>query len=300
MRLRPSRGSDDFRWAWPACLSVLASLSPAAAQDAPAADTWVIFRDEGAPPKPDWEFQLEPLLWYASAAGRLRFAGSSDSVEVRNLNLDSPRVSIGGEAHLYVGAWRLTLGGFDFGADDRKAVMEQAETIGGLTILPGDRAVSSLRVASAQVTGAYPLVFARRPARTPQGVGVTGTLEGVIGARFYSVDSDVRIDSADGGSESLSGDAFFAEPLAGIKGELLVSRWLSLDVETTFGGLSGVSDGSTFSWDIAVGVQARLLPNVGLQLGYRQLVMELDEDREDGFEFSGSLAGVYAGLTIRF
>jgi len=50
-----------------------------------------------------------------------------------------------------------------------------------------------------------------------------------------------------------------------------------------------------------VGVTWRPVRHVGVQVGYRQLAFDLEDgEGTDRFRFRGAMAGVFAGVTVRF
>jgi opacity protein-like surface antigen len=66
-------------------------------------------------------------------------------------------------------------------------------------------------------------------------------------------------------------------------------------------GFQPVSDRTSWSWGVMVGGTWRPMENVGVRLGYRQLLFDLKNGADaDEFKFRGGMAGLFAGIELRF
>jgi hypothetical protein len=244
----------------------------------------------------DWTLRFEPSVWYAAPAGELHLSGEplgTPDTGIENLNLDSPRLSPFGEFHLRASdRWRFTLCAFAFQAEDRGATMESPGFLGPIAVSAGDRVESSLTFASGEAAAAW---------RIPYELGrqfedFEARIELIGGTRFTHFDLDV---SAPAGG--ISEEHFFLEPIVGAKLSMDITERFSVDLQSTF-GFWGAGDKSSFSWDILVGFMYFPIDNVGVQIGFRQYFVDLQNegDGDTDFEYTGALAGLYGGISIRY
>ncbi|HZW09174.1 MAG TPA: hypothetical protein VFF69_04655 [Phycisphaerales bacterium] len=254
-----------------------------------------------------WTIKFEPAMWYVAPNGNVRLPGSSgagngETYTVGDLNLDSPRPSLFGELQLKRGDWRISVEGASFATDDRGAIADEAGQIGAVPFSAGDSLRSSLDLTTFSAAGAYAFHGFESGEMTSGGVKARSTLLAVAGIRAVDVSFDTAVLPMDstGTPGTAGGDAMHAHPFAGVRWELEVLEDFTIDVTATLGGLpSGESE--SWSSDILVGFQWNPTPHIGAQIGYRQLLLGV-EDGEAPTEFAwqGGLAGVYAGLTLRF
>ncbi len=253
---------------------------------------------------PDWTLRIEPAVWYASAEADVKMPGAAGSTQnefsLNDFNLDEPEWTPMGFVHLQLGKWRISAGGFAFSSDDQESVVGNSGQLGSLSLASGDRTRSSLDFWSAELQVAYRLIH--KPLGTTQGGDprLVFGLEPVLGVRVYDADLDVRALSGASSGQSTSGDDFFFEPTAGIRLEGEFVKQFTLDVQTGF-GVGPWGDTDSFSWDITVGGTWRPIPNLGVRIGYRHLLFNLESGSgADTFQLDGSIAGLFAGLEIRF
>ena len=95
----------------------------------------------------------------------------------------------------------------------------------------------------------------------------------------------------------VKGDMFHVEPIVGMKWEIEFERKFAIDFSSNFGYLPKLDDQSSSSLDLTAGFRYRPTPNLGVQIGYRLLVFDLEDD---DVEAEGALAGLYGGISIRF
>lgn len=261
---------------------------------------------------PEWTVQIEPSFWYVSPSGKVKLPASSgtggftsagDSVELDRLNIASPRFEPSGEIHLNYDRWRVTFSGADYSINRDDTVADSSFRLGSVVVAPGDTLNADFHLTTVELTAGrrvwgWPFSSPEHTQHPEHAVESLARLYVIGGARFYDVGFDVARTS--GGFASAEADEFFGEPIVGVRIEADLARDFTLDLQATGGGLP-TGDTSSYSVDIQAGFQWRPHPNVGVQIGYRQLAYWLsDGSDEDEFTYNGRLAGLFAGLVIRF
>lgn len=274
---------------------------------------------ERPPPRvaPDWTVRLEPKVWFVAPSGTLKLPISSgdgpgsvttagDDVELERLNLDSPRLEPAGDIHLASGRWLFGFSGATFSLDRDRTTADETFRLGAVSVAPGDSLRVAMEFTTAEVLGGYRVYSRDFAAESELPENAYDAVLGVYvvgGARFYDLGIEVRR-AGGAGPFQADVDQFFAEPIAGLRFELDFAREFSMVVQTTAGGFAD-SDRSSISFDVQAGFQWRFWDGrAGLQIGYRQLLFVLT-DGSDGpaaeeFEYDGRMAGLFAGLQVRF
>ncbi|MGH7242542.1 MAG: hypothetical protein ACREJD_03900 [Phycisphaerales bacterium] len=246
--------------------------------------------------KPEWHFQFEPSAWYAGASGKVRIAGapaSSGTVQINDLNLDNPRLTPAGELHVRTGNWRFSFGTFFF-SQDRLQTMAVGGQLGTVAFAPGNQVYSKIQQDEYAPVVGYE--FWRRDPEATDAVKFLGRLEVFGGARL----DDLKFSFAQGAA-SADQSEFFGQAILGIKGSMDIAEQFSIDLETSAGGWPGGNSSYAWSWDITVGFMWRPIPNVGVQIGYRNLVNEFRTGSDaQRFYYNGGLAGLFFGAAVRF
>ena len=172
-----------------------------------------------------------------------------------------------------------------------------------MEVAPGDPLKVDFSITSAEITAGYSIwgrVFCA-PSFTQRPECAVDSLARVYligGGRFFNASFDVRRET--GTTASAAADEFFVEPIIGVRTELELARDFTIDLQVAGGGLP-LGDKSSFSFDVAAGFQWRPIPNLGIQIGYRQLIYSLSDGKGTGeFKYSGALAGLFTGVVIRF
>jgi len=248
-------------------------------------------------PVPTWKIRFEPNAWYVAPGGDLTLptSGGGQKTDVSVFDMDNPRLSPAGELDIRAGSWRLTFGGFSFQAKTNASAATESGQIGNTAFNEGDPLKSSMDFQSFQATVGYRLCD---EALNPEnGVyAVVFGLDVLVGARTY--DMSVLVQQAAGPDMSAT-DEFFADPIAGLRADFDFYKVFSIDFRTTAGYYPG--DRSVWSFDIALSGVYRPIENVGIMVGYRQLLFDLATgDGNSEFEFRGGLAGLFAGVELRF
>lgn len=255
----------------------------------------------------DWTLSFEARAWYQSPGGDLTMPGgtlSGEKIDLDDLNMDSPKLSPYGELRFQRDKLRIGLSGSQF-SSDRWSTVGATQTIGDVPIYAGERSKLDFSHWSFEANGMYE-VFSYVDGTTTDGrdmVRLRGLLGGGLRATNVSFDFDVTpTDAARSGSEPLhvGYDGTFVELIAAASLEIdLYEKWfISVDASGGGFGLDGRTASSfaiepTFAWH----------PNskVGVEVGYRLLIHRLEDGDEPAqFEWSGSMAGVFAGVSVRF
>lgn len=259
---------------------------------------------ERAPARP-WTISLEPGLWYASPTGTIRLpggeggsgggGGGSDAFTLDELGLDRPSLEPAGQVHLQGDRWRLTVGGFWLSAE-QDGTIDTPGVLGSVPVGAGDRVETDLEVWNADVYGSY------RLARYVDGTTDTGGdkfvfgFDVLAGARALGVEYDSVVES--GGFEvgRAGVDETYLQPIVGARMEFRLYERIILDVAADAGYISTGGE-ELRTLNVRVGISIEPVENVGLQVGYRNL----DIDLEDGdFEWDGGIAGFFWGVRVLF
>ncbi|MGD9689535.1 MAG: hypothetical protein AB7K52_06985 [Phycisphaerales bacterium] len=246
----------------------------------------------------DWTLQVTPRIWLVSPSGRIKLPSNGPAgskIRVEDLNLDHPRVEPFGQLDLKLGDFRISFSGFNNSLNESGGSGAGFQ-LGNTIVAPGGAFNTSLDFTSLQIQLGYRVWsydFGAEGGDAPDRTVLW--LDVLAGGRYYDVDIDF---SSAGTTTSV--DETFAELFAGAHVELQVARDFSVEAELTGGGWSA-SDHSVLSIDVALAFTWRPVDAVGLQIGWRQLAFDLADGAGAGeFEYTGRLAGLFLGLTIRF
>lgn len=258
---------------------------------------------------PDWRVEVNARAWWLSPSGKIRLPGSSaagngDMVRVDDLNLDTPRFGPYAEVHVESSPWRLSFGGGAFSLDRDQTEASRTFQVGELGVSPGDSLSVSFEFVTTQVTAGYRLGqhdFKAHSVCPEDAVDTVLTAYVVGGVRLYEFDVSVRQNAPAGsGPSSAQSDQLFVEPIVGVRLEAEIARRFGIDFELTGGGY-GDSDRSSLSVDVSVAFAWRPCEAVGVEIGWRQLAYRARDGEIPGeFEYNGRMAGLFAGLTVRF
>lgn len=255
----------------------------------------------------DWSVSFEARAWYQSPGGDLTMPGgavSGENIDLDELNMDSPKLSPFGKLRFQRDKLRIGLSGSQFSAD-RSSTVGSAQTIGDVPIYAGERSNLDFSHWSLETDAMYE-VFSYVDGSTTDGrdeVRLRGLLGGGLRATNVGIDFDVTpTDASRSGLEPVhvGYDGTFVELIAAASLEIdLYEKWfISVDVSGGGFGLDGRSASSlaiepTFTWHPS--------SRVGVEVGYRMLIHRLEDgDAPAQFEWNGSMAGVFAGVSVRF
>jgi hypothetical protein len=279
-------------------LVLFAALSPLAfAQDAVQpeleAKKETIYVPDPTPPAPPivgstdelwepgrWSLQIEPTVWFAAMGGDVQ-AGDGPEMEFKDYgdDADSAHAALSLRGMYRKDRWTVMADGFWLNFDESDQ--------------PSGSAID-FTLWSADVNLGWELWEWKRE-RIVNGkstdTGVVARLIPYAGLRMIAPD----VDTTTGGGD-FSGSDEFLFPLVGLRIELEILEWLSLDTGADFGGLDLLGD-DAYSFDWTVNIRVMLTDNIGAQIGFRQMYMNLESD---DVLLDGSIGGLMAGLTIRF
>ncbi|MGP1273060.1 MAG: hypothetical protein ACTS22_06985 [Phycisphaerales bacterium] len=242
---------------------------------------------------PQWTIELEPSVWYAAPNGEIEFPGGG-FVEGDVVNVDSPGLSPRLETHLRIGRVTVTASGSLIEASG-DAVLVDPITIGATTFASGDRLASKLRLDTAALFAGYRVAeFGGRPDDT--GLSRFYTRMDVIGGlRYY--DFGFSATTQTGAPRRVSAAIRHVEPLIGFRYAVEFDRRLHAEAEVNFGWTPEIDGQGSRSGSVQVSVNYRPQPWWGVQVGYQLRTTDL---YNDDAEFSGGVAGLFGGLTVRF
>lgn len=244
-----------------------------------------------------YQVQVQPRIWYVGLSGDLTLPGTPANVEptsLDQLNLDSPQASLSGNATVRFDRWTVNFSAAT-ASTDRSTVAQQNGQIGSFTFLAGDPIRSSFDLTTAEISAGYSLGTWARTPRSDGSWGFVADVALIGGVRVYDVEAGVGATSP----TTARADEFFIEPLVGARLEMTLAKNFSIDVQSSFGYMP--ADRESFSWDIEVAFAWRMIDNLGLQVGYRNMVVHLQTgEGASRFEWEGGAAGIFAGLQLRF
>ena len=230
-------------------------------------------------PAPRWSASAELTLWRPAFQDDLALPGAP-ALLAEDVNLDEPELTPALTATLTDGDWRVEVGGFIFGTDTARSA-PAAFTLGGVSVAAGAPFTAELDY------GALEVLVTRRVWSRPLSDQISLALDAGGGLRA----SDLSVDIASGGASD-SGDQAWVDALAAARLAVELPREFDFDIHAEAGG--GLN---SFTASIGTSLRWQPEPWLGAQFGYRFIATNLDDD---GFEYEGAIAGLYAGLTFEF
>lgn len=230
----------------------------------------------------DWTVKIEPMLWAASLAGDLEAGG--DSFDVEWVDADETHLSPSGRVTVNADAWRFVFEGFSINADERNTVSESF-TADGVAFVRGTDADLELDLA------VFKLTAGRELWREPFSHDVALAFDVYAGARLIDIDLDLE----NSAGASIGGDGVFIEPLVGMHFAIELPRGFDLRFALDAGLALG--DDVGFDWQVLSAFGWRFSDNIGVEVGFRHLSMDLNDD---DFGFDGWAAGLFGAVVIYF
>jgi len=288
----------------PLCAAHAQDKAPVSQDAAPGAQPVdpTVPREQGeANPAAGWTVNVEPALWWVSPSGRARLPASgatrSDRIKLSALNLDNPRFTPAGAVSINADKWRFSFNGASYN-EDRQATADSSFQFGDVAASAGDRLHTSFDYSTFEVTGGYRVLaydFKARSENPENAADLVLNVYAIAGVRL----TDVKF-GIERGSSSSSTDQFFVEPIVGARSELQIRRDFDMNLQLSGGGY-GDSDRSAVSFDIAVSFGWRPVENVGVEIGWRQILYTMKDGSGTGeFSYDGAMAGLFASILIRF
>lgn len=259
------------------------------------------------PARTAWTLSFEPRVWYQAPSGDITFPGGAtadDEIEMEVLNIDEPEASPYGELRFQRGPWRIEIAGAAFDSD-ASSTMDATRVLGDVAVFAGERARFDFSHASFEARGLYQIAqYVDGSTSDGRDIFRFGVHVGA-GLRLTNIDFDFAVTPTDAGRTggevlALSYSHTFAEPMLAAAAEIRLYERFTIGLESTVGWFSS-GDTSSSSFSIEPTFGWRPVDNVGIEIGYRMLIHDL-EDGEDTsqFEWGGSMAGLFAGLSVQF
>ncbi len=256
---------------------------------------------------PRWRIRFEPSAAYLAPSGDLELpSGGSirgNSFDLEDINLDTPQLEPMGELHFSRGRTRIMIEGAGFSATQSFNLGTSA-VLGAAPIGPNDPARISFEYQTFAVTGSRRLATWASGVRPDGSSEVAFGIDILAGLRFHRLDIDAEVlpvgPIPPTRPTQAQTDEIFAEPIIGTRFELDLDERFTLEWRLAAGAF-GFGDHRSISGDLAVSFTYRPDPRVGIQAGYRLLVLSLQSgDSTDRFEWTGALAGLYWGASFSF
>lgn len=247
----------------------------------------------------DWTIEVNPRLWWVSPSGDLQLPGTTAAkVGIEDLDLDTPEFTPAGSFAINADRFRFSFFGSSYSRDARFAA-GSAFQLGTLSVSAGDDVHSMFDLGIYELTVGYRFYqhdFALSSLNPADCAHLVLGLYVVGGVRMY----DLNIQVERPGVGSTGTDQFFIEPIAGIRAEHTITRDFTVNLQLDGGGF-GDSDRTSYSFNISVDFQWRPIPWLGLQIGWRQTLYSFtDGENATEFQYDGAMAGLFAGLVLRF
>lgn len=241
-----------------------------------------------------WVVRFQPRLWFAGLTGELTLpntsgaaGGLSDTIELADIDLNNTVLNPSGE--LNIQAERFL---FSFTAasiqTSRGAAAPAALQLGSVAAAAGDALETDLEFNTFHASLTYRLI--------EHDFGTAGrtVFRANLGGGVRFSEFDILLTNTTTGSVLRSNPEFF-ELLAVAKTELQLAERFSIDLELAGGGLA-----DSASFDLTVGFSWRPVDFIAGQIGYRILFLTASEGQEGDFEFTGSAAGLFGAIVVRF
>lgn len=259
----------------------------------------------------EWIVQIEPMLWFVGPSGKFglpvnsgtgpgAFTTPGDKIRINDLGASPTRFSPAGTLWASNGTWRFSFSGAEYDISRDGVQSAASGRLGAAPIAVGDPLKINFSF------GAYEFYVGRRiwdydfraeSARPEEALHAEIVLDLFGGLRAYDLEIGVA-NLASSASAEVS--HIFIEPIVGVRAEAVIDVDFSLVAHVSAGALPLYST-SSFSLDVVLAFQWRPHPNVGIQIGWRQLAFDLEDGRDlDKFEYTGRLAGLFTGVVIRF
>ena len=242
--------------------------------------------DRGAKKEESWSFEVSPYLFASALNGTVKVRGIESDIDMSFSDiwedLDGPAFM--GFIEAGKRPWFLFFEGFyvklsDAGAQSWTGPLGNTNT--------GDLEIS--------VTEQFYLLGAGRRLREEH-----VKIDAFVALRYTKLDGDLNLVRTTGsrllpdGSNSVSGDQDWWDPLIGIRLTApIAERWAFVVI----GDFGGFGIGSDVTYSIMTGINWQFSDRFSSKIGYRYFYQDYSDD---DFEWDMALSGPYMGVGIRF
>ena len=239
-----------------------------------------------------WRLSLEPTIWAPGLGGDTRFGAGEATAERFQVDLPHPSAALRFDARR--GDLSISASGFAFFLD-KNTRTDAPQAVGAVAFAAGDPAEFRFNLVSAELTVGTRVWERTLPAPGAEHVVRIG-VDAFGGLRAYALSALV---AAPGGA-AVSDSGAWVEPIVGARLQVDILRNAGFYLALDAGGMP-IGNHTSSSFDILTGIQWRPLGRVGLEFGWRQIILNLQDGAGPGrFEFDGALAGLFGSLVIRF
>lgn len=260
-------------------------------------------------PDNNWSVRIEARVWYVAPEGDLTMPGSAPGtapVKLSTLHADDPEASGAGQVTIRIpqneehtwgtpefwkSGWLFSVSGASFSGDS-DTTAGAGFTIGSLAVAGGAAVNTDIKWTTFQALAGKWI--------TGSDFGTGGDvhidLYAVTGLRVHT--QDITITSGGG---STTANETFGSAVLGVRLDLQLPGKFAIDLDLNANFWPG--DPSSTGFDIAPTFTWRPTNNLGIQIGYRLLFADCEAGNENGsnyYKLDGSLAGLFAGVEIRF
>jgi hypothetical protein len=254
-------------------------------------------------PEDRWTVRLHPRLWYVAHGGRLTMPSLTgapivDGTELSDLGADKSRVAPyatfdiqGGPVIFSLAASNVSVRGSSVEpASLPPPALFEPEGVPP----PAGQITARLETTLAQILAGYrvyTVVFDQgADPSQPDAASNVLRLFAVGGARYYELNSRVLRNTTTG---DRSED--FIDAVLGARAQLQLARVFSVELDLN----AGLGTGS--SLEVAVSFGYHPWSWLGVHVGYRNVFLDASAGRgATKYRFDGSLAGLFAGVSVRF
>jgi hypothetical protein len=249
------------------------------------------------------EITFTPGVWLTRVGGDATLGSGGTKIELdEQLELDDYEAAFNAELELRKASrWGLRLSGFDLETDSSGAFIGTG-TFGSIALSDGQFVESEFRLTSIALEACLPAW--RLHPRSRKDVELPASrpraaldLEPTLGVRYLDIDQSLLA-----GSVEETGEGEWIAPMAGADlrvsfrpEEVPLLDELVVHAGCAFGPALG-GDGGVVA-QVRAGVIWNFSPNIGALVGYRLLGADVEQD---GYEFDGSLQGLFLAAVIRF
>jgi len=231
----------------------------------------------------DWKFAVTPYLWGAGVNGTATVRSHEADLE-KTFGDILDDLSFAAMVNLQARKGRFAL--YTDVTYLGQEVTHDLTTPAGLTVLEAETSLDSWIVdfgASWEVA---------RWGAAASGKG--GFLDLFVGGRYWTVDTEIEADSPFiAGERSVDSSMDWVDPIVGARFSSDLTPKLQLIGRADVGGFE-IGDASKLTWSAAAYLGWRFTPTISGWFGYKHLVVEREDDKENSLDlaFSGPVLGV--------